>query len=77
MISLIDDNLEVSIYFDRDDSRFQDNIGVCILENCPQCEKLFIANEINFFITPDQAHQLIAALEAALQARRAYHENYQ
>ncbi|HMD90902.1 MAG TPA: hypothetical protein VKF38_17230 [Anaerolineaceae bacterium] len=77
MISLLDDNLEVSIYFDRDDSRFQDNIGVCILENCPQCEKLFIANEINCFITPDQAHQLIAALEAALQARRAYHENYQ
>ena len=77
MISLLDDSLEISIYFDRDDSRFQDNIGVCILENCPQCEKLFIANEINCFITPDQAHQIIEALGTALEARRVYHENYQ
>ena len=71
MISLLDDNLAVSIYFDRNDSRFQDNIGVTILENCPQCEKLFKADEINCFITPDQARQLIEALSTALEMRRA------
>ena len=71
MISLLDDSLEVSIYFDRNDNRFQDNIGVSILENCPQCEKLFKADEINCFITPDQARQLIEALSSALEMRRA------
>ncbi|MDR3562912.1 MAG: hypothetical protein P4N59_15960 [Negativicutes bacterium] len=74
MISLLDDSLEVSIYFDRNDSRFQDNIGVSILENCPQCEKLFKADEINCFITPDQARQLIEALSTALEMRRAFFE---
>ena len=71
MISLLDDSLAVSIYFDRNDSRFQDNIGVSILETCPQCEKLFKADEINCFITPNQARQLIEALSTALEMRRA------
>jgi hypothetical protein len=72
MISLLDDSLEVSIYFDRNDIRFQDNIGVSILENCPECEKLFKANEINCFITPDHARQLIEALSTALEMRRSF-----
>jgi len=76
MISLLDDSLAVSIYFDQNDSRFQDNIAVSILESCPQCEKLFIANEINCFITPDQARQLIEALGSALELRRAFFEKH-
>jgi len=72
MIPLLDDSLALNIYFDRDSSRFQDNIAVSILETCPQCEKLFIADEINIFITPNQAQQLIEALASALQVRRAF-----
>jgi hypothetical protein len=76
MISLLDDSLAVCIYFDQDDSRFQDNIGISILESCPQCEKLFIADEINFFITPTQARQMIDALSSALKMRRAFFEKH-
>jgi hypothetical protein len=76
MISLLDDSLAVSIYFDQNNARFQDNIGVSILESCPQCEKLFIADEINCFITPNQARQLIEALGSALELRRAYLEKH-
>jgi hypothetical protein len=76
MISLLDDSLAVGIYFDQDDSRFQDNIGISILESCPQCEKLFIADEVNFFITPNQARQMIDALSSALEMRRAFLEKH-
>ena len=76
MISLLDDSLAVSIYFDQSDSRFQDNIAVSILESCPECEKLFKADEVNCFLTPDQARQLMEALASALETRRAFFESH-
>ncbi|MDR3573114.1 MAG: hypothetical protein P4L50_04595 [Anaerolineaceae bacterium] len=76
MISLLDDSLAVSIFFDQNDSRFQDNIAVSILESCPQCEKILIADEVNCFLTPYQARQLIEALGSALELRRSYLEKH-
>ncbi len=64
-IHLLENTLEVNIYYDEKDCAYDDNICVSILEDCPEEEKLFRANETNMYLTPEQAVQLIQALTAA------------
>ena len=64
-IYLVDDTLKVEVYFDPADKEFADNVCLCIEESCPVDEKLFRADEVHIFLTPQQARQLGLALVKA------------
>jgi hypothetical protein len=66
-IILLDGSLKVEISYDRTESRFNDNIRVMFVEDCPDDERLFRAMETNIFLTPDQACELARRLSAAAQ----------
>ncbi len=64
-LSLLDDSLRVSVYYEESDSDFEDNICVCIVEDCPEEERLLRADEVNIFLTPEQAVALASMLTNA------------
>ncbi len=71
-IMLLDDSLQVEIFYEETDSGFADNICICFVEDCPPDERLFKADETNIFLTPDQAMALATALmNAAAESRVA------
>ncbi len=61
-ILLLDDSLRVNVYYECDDCDYEDDICVSIIENCPDDEKIFIADETNLYLTPEQAKSLAMAL---------------
>ncbi len=67
-IFLLDDTVKIEIYYDPEDCGFEDNICLTIWEDCPEEEKIFIAEETNIFLTPEQAYQLAMALSNATVA---------
>lgn len=66
-IHLLDDSLQVEIFYEQEDEDFKDNICVRIQENCTDDERLFRAKETNIFVTPKQACQLAKALAQAAE----------
>ena len=66
-IFLLEGSLKVNVYFEKTDSAYEDNICLCIKEDCPDDEKLFIADETNIFLTPKQARDLALALNQAAE----------
>jgi len=64
-IWILDDTVRVSIYYDREDCKFEDNICISFFESCPEDEKIFRADETNIFLTPEQARNLCMALQKA------------
>ncbi len=72
IIPLLDESLRVQVFFDEPDCDYKDNICISFLEVCPQEEKLFIHDETNIYLTPEQAEQFAGILiEAAKQSRKA------
>ena len=69
-IMLLDDSLKVEVFYEETDEAFADNICICFEEDCPPNEKIFIADETNIFLTPEQATQLAAALVTAIAESR-------
>lgn len=68
-ISILDDSLKVEVYFDRLDCEFDDNICMCMIEDCPHEEKVLKADETNIYLTAEQALKLGNALiEAATES---------
>ncbi len=67
---LLENSLKVDIFFAENESEYDDDICICIVEDCPQDERLFIADETNIFITPEQASLLVLALERAMENYR-------
>jgi hypothetical protein len=61
-IYLLDHSLKVDVYYDRIDCEYQDNVCVSILESCPDEERIFLYDELNLYLTPDEARQLAEAL---------------
>lgn len=61
-ISLLDGSLHLSVFFDKGDQEFDDNICLCFKEDCPEEEKIMYAGETNIYITPEQARELAAQL---------------
>lgn len=75
-ISLLDDSLFVSIFYDLPDQDFEDNICIQLIEQCPEDEKIFRAKETNIYLTPEQAAQLAEALsKAAADSKLAQRKN--
>jgi hypothetical protein len=70
-IFLLDGTMKVEIFFDDRDVEFTDNICVSFVEDCPDEEKVFYAGETNLYLTPEQACQLAAALQAAARQSKA------
>lgn len=70
-VSLLDNSLKVDIYFEESDSAFEDDICISITEDCPDDEKIFRADEINIYITPDQACLLMLELQRAMENYRS------
>lgn len=72
IIPLLDESLRVQVFFDEPDCDYKDNICISFLEVCPEDEKVFIHDETNIFLTPDQAEKFASVLlEAAKQSREA------
>jgi len=66
-ISLIDNSLKVNIFFEISNCEFGDNVCFQIIENCPDDEKVFRADETNLYLTAAQTRQLVAALLKAAE----------
>ena len=69
-VYLLDKSLKVDICYEDNDSDYEDNIRICIVEECPDEEKIFIHDETNIYLLPDEANQLARLLDAAAQASR-------
>jgi len=68
-ISLLDGTLKVGVFFEKGDHEFEDNVCICLKEECPEDEKILFAGETNIYITPEQARKLAnMLLEVANQS---------
>jgi len=68
-IYLLDDTWKVEVFLEPGDLEFEDNIRICIEEDCPFEEKILSAEEVNLFLTARQARQLgLALVEAAARS---------
>jgi hypothetical protein len=65
-IYLLDDSLQVEIFFEKDDCGYEDNICLKILESCVEEEKIFRHDENNLYLTREQAQALAEALSTAV-----------
>ncbi|MCA9923718.1 MAG: hypothetical protein KC419_21335 [Anaerolineales bacterium] len=74
-LSLLDDSLRVTVYYEQTDSEFDDDICICFQEDCPEDERIFNAEETNIFLTPDQANQFAMALIAAAKRSLGFADN--
>lgn len=69
-ITLLDGSLKLSIYYDKMDKEFDDDICLCFQEDCPEDEKVLGADEVSIYITPEQAALIALALNRAIEAHR-------
>jgi hypothetical protein len=60
----------LNIYYDPSDQEFEDDICLCFVEDCPEDEKLFKADETSMYVTPEQVALMILELNRALEATR-------
>ncbi len=67
LVYLLDDSLQVEIFFSKEDSDLNDNICVKVMESCEDNEKIFIHDESDLFLTAQQARDLSEALLAAVK----------
>lgn len=70
-VSLLDNSLNVRIFYEESDRDFEDDICISFHEDCPPEEKLFRVDETHIYITPDQACLLLLALQRAMENYRA------
>ncbi len=61
-IYLLDDSLEIEVFFSSEDRDLEDNICLRVMESCPEDEKIFKHDETHLFITRRQARALADAL---------------
>lgn len=69
-LHILDDSLHVNIFFELTDCEFSDNICISLLEDCPAEEKIFIHDETNIYLTPDQAESFANLLLTAAAKSR-------
>lgn len=74
-IFLLDDTLEINIFFECADHDLEDNICVTIIERCDPAERLLCAGQTNIFLTSNQARELGTALLNAADSSTATNES--
>lgn len=73
-INLLDGSLKLTIFHEEVDSEFEDNICLCFVEDCPEDEKLFKADEVSIYLTPEQGALVVLEINRALENyRRGLH----
>lgn len=66
-IYLLDDSLQVEVFYEKDDGGYIDNICMKITESCIEEEKVFRHDENHLYLTPEQAKALAEALTRAVE----------
>ena len=69
-ILLLDESLQVEIYYEPDDCGYEDNICLKVIESCPDEEKIFLHDESHLYLTQGQAQALLDALQEALVQKK-------
>jgi hypothetical protein len=64
-IHLLEDTLQIDIFYECEDCDMEDNICIRVIERCAPEEQLFCAGETNIYLTPQQARALGQALIGA------------
>lgn len=65
-IYLLDDSLDVEVFFVKEDSDLDDNICLKISESCKEEEKVFKHDESYLYLTQKQVREFAEALLTAL-----------
>lgn len=61
-IYLLDHSLKIEVFYDHEDCDYQDNVCVVIEESCPDEERIFRFDELNLYLSSEEARQLAQAL---------------
>lgn len=61
-IHLLEDTLEIDIFYECEDQDLEDNICISVIERCPPEEKIFRAGETHIYLTSHEACILGEAL---------------
>lgn len=69
-LSLLDGSLRLTVYYDQSDVSFEDDICFCFVEDSVEDERLFRADEVSIYLTPEQAALLILEINRALESSR-------
>ena len=69
-ITLLDGSLKLSIFHEESDRAFEDDICLCFMEDAVEDEKLFKADEVSIYLTPEQAALIVLELNRVLDAHR-------
>jgi hypothetical protein len=69
-ITLLDGSLKLSIFYDTEDNEFEDAICLSFREDCVEAEKVLSADEVNIYLTPQQAALIVLELSRALEDAR-------
>jgi hypothetical protein len=64
---LLDESLQIEVYFSTEDCDLEDNICLKVIESCPEDEKIFKHDESHLFLTREQARTLADALITAAE----------
>jgi hypothetical protein len=67
-IYLLDDSLQVEVFYSCEDCDLEDNICLKITESCPEEEKVFKHDESHLYLTRKQARAFAEALLAATRS---------
>lgn len=70
-ITLLDGSLKLSIFQETMDSEFEDDICLCFVEDSAEDEKLFRADEVSIYLTPEQAALIVLELNRVLGAHQS------
>lgn len=66
-ILLLDESLQVEIYYSCEDADLEDNICLKVIESCEEEEKIFRHDESYLYLTLAQAQALASALLKAIE----------
>lgn len=69
-IYLLDESLQIDIFYECEDHDLEDNICISIVERCPPEERLLRSGETHIFLTVNEARQLGESLLAAAEQGR-------
>ncbi len=72
LLSVCDGQMEVDVDFILPDEVLEDNVHIALREKCPPGWKLFVADEVGFSMTSEQARRFAGALLKAAEENDAW-----
>jgi hypothetical protein len=65
-IYLLEETLQIDVFYECEDHDLEDNICISVVENCPPAERIMRAGETVIYLTSNQARELGQALLEAV-----------